>query len=59
MNYNPNASDPDSPNDDESQMREEFEVETINVESAMMFRQFGGVEVRIKISQKYLKKKNF
>lgn len=33
-------------NEDDSQTREEFEVETINTESASVFRQYGGIEVK-------------
>jgi hypothetical protein len=42
MNYTPN---PDISIDEHLQ-REEFEVETINLESAKVFRQYGGIEVK-------------
>ena len=40
MNYAPNSS-----LDNENLNREEFEVETINIESAKVFRQYGGIDV--------------
>ncbi|CAF0707115.1 unnamed protein product [Brachionus calyciflorus] len=45
INYSPNANDPDNMNEDENQSREEFEVETINVDSAITFRQYGGIDI--------------
>jgi hypothetical protein len=41
MNYAPNSSENENIN------REEFEVETINIESAKVFRQYGGIEVKL------------
>lgn len=45
MNYVPtNGTDANSEND-ENMNREEFEVETISIESAKVFRQYGGIDV--------------
>ncbi len=41
MNYSPNSLENENLN------REEFEVETINIESAKVFRQYGGIEVKL------------
>jgi hypothetical protein len=43
VNYNPNVNDFSG---EENLMREEFEVETIKLESAKAFREYGGVKVR-------------
>lgn len=45
MNYVPNTGSPDDMAN--STIREEFEVETINLESARVFRQYGGIEVNM------------
>lgn len=45
INYNAKANNPDNMGEDDSQSREEFEVETINIDSANVFRQLGGIEV--------------
>lgn len=42
INYNPNGNEA---NDDMNTMRDEFEVETINLESAKVFRDYGGLQV--------------
>jgi hypothetical protein len=41
LNYSPNSLENENLN------REEFEVETINIESAKVFRQYGGIEVKL------------
>lgn len=45
VNYNPNESDLSS-EDSDTLVREEYEVEMINLESAKAFRAYGGVKVR-------------
>ena len=45
MNYAPNTGSSDADDTANSTIREEFEVETINLESARVFRQYGGIEV--------------
>ena len=44
MNYVPNINEALN-NNNNNMIREEFEVETINLESARVFRQYGGIEV--------------
>ena len=46
MNYVSNTGSGESDDSPNSTIREEFEVETINLESARVFRQYGGIEVK-------------
>jgi hypothetical protein len=50
MNYVPNTGSHDDLAN--STIREEFEVETINLESARVFRQYGGIEVNFNLNIK-------
>ena len=55
MNYVPNTGSHDDLAN--STIREEFEVETINLESARVFRQYGGIEVNSKQDKEHTQKK--
>ena len=52
MNYVPNTGSHDDLAN--STIREEFEVETINLESARVFRQYGGIEVNFNFNLKII-----
>jgi len=52
MNYVPNTGSHDDLAN--STIREEFEVETINLESARVFRQYGGIEVNFNLNIKII-----
>ena len=48
MNYNPNGND-ENINDNENQTREEYDMETIKLESAKAFKSYGGIKVLEKL----------
>lgn len=48
VNYNPNGND-ENINDNENQTREEYDVETIKLESAKAFKAYGGIKVLEKL----------
>ena len=52
VNYNPNGNDENS-NDNENQTREEYDVETIKLESAKAFKAYGGIKVLEKFKYPY------